>query len=40
MVHIKFWFMRMMLTYWEEVCILYRKTQKLWWWLVGRWDWK
>jgi len=27
--HISFWFMLMMLIYWEEVYILQRKTQKL-----------
>jgi len=35
MVHISFWFMLMMLIYWEKVYI-YRKMQKLWQWLVGR----
>jgi len=29
MVHISFWFMVMMLKYWEEAYILYKKTQRL-----------
>jgi hypothetical protein len=29
MVHISFWLMRMMLMYWEEMYMRYRKTQKL-----------
>jgi len=30
MVHISFWFMPMMLIYWEEAYILQRKMQKHW----------
>jgi len=29
MVHTSFWFMLMMLIYWKEAYILYRKTWKL-----------
>jgi len=29
-IHLSFWFMTMMLIYWEEAYILQRKMQKLW----------